>query len=305
MTAQPTDFHEGSLRRLRRRVAWKIRDTWPDRKVVRDIQGVRMTLPWSHRLPDYTQGDSPYGQNLVQLARLLSTDDAPLVVIDIGANIGDSALQIAHATNAEVVCVEGDPYYVDFLTENTASDSRFHLEAALLVSEEAAAAMQPVRAGGTTRFVPAEDSGSAPTITAAELRRRHPCTERLRLVKSDTDGYDVQLVPLLAREWADRTPVLFFEYDLGLSRIAGSDPLAVWAELASLGYAEVAVWGNGGHPLWRAPIDAMPAASAVLDAPKQRYEPTYWDVAVVHADDHAARAAITALVPEAHRADHA
>lgn len=298
VTAQPTDFREGTIRRLRRRVGWKVRDTWPNRKVVREIQGVRMTLPWSHRLPDYTRGDSPYGQNLVQLARLLTTDDGPVVVIDIGANVGDSALQIAAATDAEVVCVEGDPYYLDFLTTNTAGDARFHIEPALLVPDQAEGAMRPVRAGGTTRFVAAEASDSAPTVTAAELRRRHACTERLRLVKSDTDGYDVALVPILARAWTDRRPALFFEYDLGLSRLAGFDPLQVWDDLAGLGYAHVAVWGNGGHPLWRCDIGSMARASAVLDAPRARYEPTYWDVAVVHDEDTVAVEAIAELVPD-------
>lgn len=264
---------------------------------MREIQGVRMTLPWSHRLPDYTKGDSPYGQNLVQLAQLLTDDGGPVVVIDVGANVGDSALQIAAATDAEIVCVEGDPYYLEFLQANTGDDPRFHLEAALLVADEEEGVMRPVRAGGTTRFVVSEAAGSAPTVTASELRRRHPCTERLRLVKSDTDGYDVNLVPILARAWADRHPVLFFEYDLGLSRLAGFDPLRVWDELGALGYAHVAAWGNGGHPLWRADISEMAAASAALDAPKERYEPTYWDVAVVHADDEAGRAALTALVP--------
>jgi FkbM family methyltransferase len=302
VTGQPTDFQEGAFQRLRRRIGWKVRDTWPHRRVVREIQGVRMTLPWSSRLPDYTKGDSPYSQNLVQLARLL-TKNEPVVVIDIGANVGDSALQIAAATDAEIICVEGDPYYVDFLTANTAGDPRFHVEPGLLVPDQAEGSMRPVRTGGTTRFVTAGAPASAPSVTAVELRRRHPCTERLRLVKSDTDGYDVSLVPTLARAWADRHPVLFFEYDLGLSRLAGLDPLQVWDDLADLGYRHVAVWGNGGHPLWRAGVAEMVAASQVLDGPKQRYQPTYWDVAVVHADDESGHAAIKALVPSARSTD--
>jgi FkbM family methyltransferase len=298
VTSRPTDFHESAMRRLLRRVGWRIRDTWPDRKVVRTVQGVPMTLPWSHRLPDYAGGDSPYGQNLVALADLLHDGEDPVVVLDIGANVGDSAVQIAHATDAEVVCVEGDPYYLGFLAANTGGDKRFHLEASLLVPDTNAAPVRPIRARGTTRFAPSRTAGSAATVTPAQLRERHPCTERLRLVKSDTDGYDVCLVPAIARHWSDRNPVLFFEYDLQLSRLAGFDPLLVWQELADLGYREVATWGNGGHPLWRSDISSMPRLSAILDAPKGRYEPIYWDVAVVHHEDTIAAEAIASLVPE-------
>ena len=299
MTSEPTDFRESAVRRFRRRLGWAVRDLRPTRPVVREVQGVRMVMPWSHRLPDYTRGDSPYGQNLVDLAVRLTRDE-PLVVLDIGSNIGDSALQIAHATDAFVVCVEADPYYLGFLRRNTRDDPRFEIEAALLVPDasEADAARRAVRIGGTTRFVEDADApDSSPAVTPPQLRERHPRTNRLRLVKSDTDGYDVAIVPAVAREWSDRKPVLFFEYDPATTRAAGHDPIAVWGELAALGYRDVAVWGNGGHPLWRADVTEMAVASRVLDAPKQRYDPTYWDVAVVHADDESGHAAIKALVP--------
>ena len=46
-------------------------------------------------------------------------------------------MQIAHATDAVVVCVEGDPYYLDYLVTNTAGDDRFRIEHALLVPTDA------------------------------------------------------------------------------------------------------------------------------------------------------------------------
>lgn len=277
-----------------------MRDLFPRRRVVRVVQGVEMTLPWSHRLPDYAAGDSPYGQNLVELARLITPSDGPLVVIDVGANVGDSTLQILAATDARVVCVEADEFYLDFLATNVGDDERCRIEASLLTPDATATAhVSAVRTGGTTRFV-ADDATEAglPQVTPEELRRRHPWTEQLRLVKSDTDGYDVALVPALAARWQDRQPVLFFEYDLRLSRIAGHDPLAVWDDLAALGYTEVAIWGHGGDAVGRAPVSAMRAASARLDEPEMTRQRAYWDVAVVHGDDAAGLAALEQLVPE-------
>ncbi|HEY0904788.1 MAG TPA: hypothetical protein VGE14_12960 [Marmoricola sp.] len=296
--SSPTSFHEGVLRKVRRRLAWAVRDRWPTRRVVREVQGVELTLPWSHRLPDYTQGDSPYGQNLVQLAAGLARG-GQIVVIDIGANVGDSALQIAHATDAVVVCVEGDPYYLDYLVTNTAGDDRFRIEHALLVptEDDQGAGMRAMRVGGTTRFVPDSVGNGVPTITPTGLRHLHPCTEDLRLVKSDTDGYDVALVPAMARAWRDLHPVLFFEYDLRLSRESGLDPLEVWSSLAELGYTHVAVWGNGGHALGRTTVAAMPSASTALDGPRERDAPTYWDVAVAHGSDAPAIEVLRDLVP--------
>jgi FkbM family methyltransferase len=79
-----------------------------------------------------------------------------LTVLDVGANVGDSALQILDAVDARILCVEGDDFYLDFLDLNVGEDPRVTIVAALLSSEEPqeSAPMRAVRAGGTSRFVP-------------------------------------------------------------------------------------------------------------------------------------------------------
>jgi len=207
-----------------------------------------MVLPWSHRLPDYAKLEPEYGQNLPRLAAALARlDGQPVSVLDIGANVGDTALQILDATDGKVLCVEADGGFLPFLHRNADTDTRIVIEPSLLLPEDAdgdasgesGATWAPVRVGGTTRFEPGSSKDTASTVSVAELRRRHPEFDGLRLAKSDTDGYDVVLIPSVAKTYADSHPVLFFEYDHELSRRAGNDAHAVWAELADLGYARV------------------------------------------------------------------
>jgi len=295
-----TPSHDGVpplAKRIRKRLEWGVRDLWPHRRVVREVQGVRLALPWSHRLPDFADGDSPYGQNLVALAKGLAAS-GPLVVLDVGANVGDSALQILDACDARIVCVEGDLAYLPFLEENVGARPECRIEASLLAPTAAKAAGQvaPVRAGGTTRFVAGSSSQVAPAVTPTELRLRHPWTEQLRLVKSDTDGHDVALVPAVAEAWADLRPVLFFEYDPKPTRLNGTDPMTVWPALEALGYRQFAVWDNGGHPLGRAGVSQLADAALALEKGSSRAV-RYWDVAAVHTDDAEAAALIEELVP--------
>lgn len=276
-------------------VEWSVRDRFPNRKVTRDVQGVPMVLPWPHRLPDYA-GNGVYGQNLVGLARQLDEVSGSVKVLDIGANVGDSTLQILHAANSRILCIEADPYYLEYLHLNVGGRTDVEIVEALLTPDVQTMATTAVRRGGTTRFTDGGVGDALASITPEDLRAQHPAFADLRLIKSDTDGYDVVLVPAVAAAWADARPVLFFEYDHHLSRTAGNDPLAVWPRLAALGYRDVVVWDQGGQVLGRTTVDAVPAKTGPLDQRLGLRSHRYWDVAVVHADDAEGLAALDALV---------
>jgi FkbM family methyltransferase len=298
---QPVPTLRNLLKNVRKHAEWSVRDRFPNRKVVREVQGVRMVLPWPHRLPDYAGADGPYGQNLVNLAKLLADADPPVHVLDVGANVGDSTLQILGAADARVLCIEADPYYLEYLHLNVDAHTGVGVVEALLTPDVQTEATTAVRVGGTTRFTHGTAGDALESITPADLRKQHPDFDDLRLIKSDTDGYDVVLVPAIAEAWADSRPVLFFEYDPSLSRIAGNDPEAVWPRLASLGYREVAVWGNGGHVVGRTTVDEISGKMAPLEEKIGLRKTAYWDVAVVHEKDDVALAALGQLVPESQR----
>jgi len=287
---------------LRANAPW--RRALPNRTVRRRVQGVDLYLPWSHRLPDYARARPEYGQNLVQLAGLLGDrlHGAPLRVLDVGANVGDSALQILARTDARVLCVEGDPYWIGYLNRNVGGEPRVTVAEVFLDHPGSSwSGAAPVRTHGTTRFV--EDAAAATgveTVPVTVLRERHPEFAALRLVKSDTDGLDTALVPAIASAWADCGPVLFFEFDPRLTEAAGfADPSAVWDSLAALGYARAAAWDNGGAPLGQFDLADGRAKAAVLGRGAAELGYHFWDVAVRRADDTAAAEAFDALVPRA------
>jgi FkbM family methyltransferase len=253
-------------------------------------------MPWSHRLPDAARLYPSYGQNLVDVAVGLGEVDRPLGILDVGANIGDSALQILAKADARVLCVEADPEYLPYLERNVGLDGRCAIEFGLLVTDAAEAyGLGAVRNGGTTSFVPG-GGGAAPALAVADLPGRHPQLPPIRLVKSDTDGHDTRLIPPLARAYAASRPVLFFEYDPYLTRtVGGTDPSVVWAELKAAGYSTVGVWDNFGNPIELLRIDDVQGRAAILDKPFKERGYHYWDVAVVHVDDLAGMAVLQRL----------
>jgi FkbM family methyltransferase len=284
--------------------AFQLRAPWrrvfATRTVRRRVQGVELVMPWSHRLPDYARVAPQYGQNLVELAVGLAAD-GPLAVIDVGANIGDSALQILDRVDARVLCVEGDPFWLDYLHQNVDREPRVRVQESLLTPRGTDARLEPVRVGGTTHFV--AGAAERPALRVDELRDVHPDFASPRLIKSDTDGFETTLIPELAAEFASSRPVLFFELDTVLTReVSGTDAAAVWAPLEQLGYDHVAVWSNYGDPLGSMPIsEAADATRRLADDNESRRQRTYWDVAVAHRDDQVGAGVIRSLNGEPFR----
>jgi FkbM family methyltransferase len=258
-----------------------------------------MLLPRRHVLPYLATDSSPYARNLVDLAALLAEGEDTLVVLDVGANIGDSTLMIREGVRCRTVCVEGDPQWLSYLEANVGNLPDVAIEASLLSPSESAGYASIVHEeAGSSRLVPADAGSGTAMLPAVELISRHPELERVRLVKTDTDGFDVALVPVLARIFERSRPVIFFEFDAVPTRLATPDlePSGVFEELASLGYDRAVVWTNGGHVLGTSLVSELAARSVVLDGDADARGYHFWDVAVAHRDDPEGIRALRAIV---------
>jgi FkbM family methyltransferase len=282
-----------------------------ERTVQRNVQGVNLHMPWSHVLPDYARARPTYGQNLVEIADALARRvraGEEFAFVDIGANIGDSTLQVLNRVDGRALCIEGDAHWARYLRMNIAGDPRVSVEEVLLTTPELEAkAFATVRGLGTTAFRCVEShgggaNGNAKGISIEQLLGRNPAFGSARLIKSDTDGLDPLLVPAAARAWSSSRPVLFFEFDPALAReVAGSDANRVWEELAALGYSRVAVWDNTGDPLGQLALGQAAAEAAILEGSPADLGYSFWDVAVSHQDDgEAAEAFDELLSPDFH-----
>jgi FkbM family methyltransferase len=285
------------------RVNAPLRRLFPRRAVRRSVQGVDLWMPWSHRLPDYAVLSPAYGQNLVEMAALLQARDESEILsfLDVGANIGDSTRQILARVPARALAVEADPHYLTYLRRNLSDlPGATIVEALLTTASNDTRSWAPERRGGTTHFVESTEaaggSGAMPSLPIAHLVRDYPDFADMRLIKSDTDGYDTQLIPELAAAYASSRPVLFFEYDPALTAsVAHVDAAKVWDDLAQLGYDQVGFWDNQGRALGSGPCtSAADATRALLQSAEPKVD--YLDVCVVHGDDRVAREALATLI---------
>jgi FkbM family methyltransferase len=196
------------------------------------IDGVELQLPLSHELPFYRNDHPEYG---VAVARIAAELGGP--VVDVGANVGDTAAAIRARSDVAVLCIEGDERFFALLEQNATAFEPVELERAFV---EGPGHGRIERAAGTARLAAGKDV--LPSKPLALILDEHPRFARPSLLKLDTDGMDVPILLANVELLARLEPVLFFEYDPHL----GADPV-VFERLREIGYERMHVYENTGE----------------------------------------------------------
>lgn len=189
---------------------------WAHRDQQYAIAGFPVTLPPGHRLPWYQDIHPTYDRYAAEVLREVCAESSRPLLVDVGANVGDTALLALRAVPPiHVLAVEGDPYFLGYLRRNTAQVVGRVTVIPAFVQAGDRDRLEYRTDGSTGGFVRSASGVATPGISAAELLQQTDGHD-LVIWKSDTDGLDVTL---LIENWdsiTDRCSVLWFELHPGL-----------------------------------------------------------------------------------------
>jgi FkbM family methyltransferase len=195
------------------------------------IGAIDLELPLSHQLPFYRHDHPEYDRPLARVAR-----DLGGAVVDVGANVGDTAAAIREASDVPILCIEGDDRFFALLSRNATRLGDVELEHAFV---DAPARATVRRGAGTARLEPG--TGEVRTKALSEVIDDHPRFSRPALLKLDTDGMDLVILRANVDFLARARPVVFFEYDPHL----GAEP-TIFQLLRDAGYRRAEWFENTG-----------------------------------------------------------
>ena len=226
--------------------------TKPKRKIV---HGVEMLFPPRHPLPS-TVASFPRFDTLLPefLHFLMDGRQKKLLVVDVGANIGDTAALASAKIGVDamrIICLEADEQYLPFLRANTENlDAEIICAIIGSSSREEPAAVQRTSAGSGVIIA----STQAAKVLALDdvLHGQTP-----DLIKIDTDGYDLEVLRGARRCLQNTGPHLFIELSPYHLRMYGKEePAAVFSFLRDMGYSATIIYDNTGYPICLLDLDS-------------------------------------------------
>lgn len=177
-------------------------------------------------------------------AKYISAKYPDATMIDIGANIGDTAALIATYARNKLILIEASDYFYDILVRNTSQLPNDIVIKKVLISDGSKVSGFFRHSEGTASFHERED-GEAKINTE---RLSSVADEKTCFIKTDTDGYDFKIL-IDSLEWlASAHPAILFENQIYNNQdLNSADDL--YTRLMQIGYAYFIVWDDPGFHL--------------------------------------------------------
>jgi FkbM family methyltransferase len=275
---------EGRFRVLRRLRRWLINHGDP--LVTFQFEGTTLLAPISHELPLTRKRLPHYSANLGRIAAHLLTKYPDLSVIDIGANIGDSAAIIRRMAHVPILCIEGNARYFELLKKNVAHFGEVYPVQAFVGSATGQVRGRIQAWKGTGSIVLDEQSSQTiPMKTLSTVLEAYPQFRQSKLLKLDTDGFDVSILHSELELLGRLRPVLFFEYSAPAFSSYEDESFTIFEALQKRGYRALFVYEETGEYSLCAHLDNSTLVQDIHRFYSDRRDKRYSDLCVFHGDD--------------------
>jgi FkbM family methyltransferase len=206
-------------------------------------KGKNLAIHLSHDFPYILKDHPQYSQNLGWVIGKLYQKYPNLKAIDVGANIGDSAVLIKDIADVPILCIEGNPKFLDLLKLNTKGLNQVAI-ADCFVGEE----MSKVEAisGLGSAHLKESNEGGIEVKTMQRVIAENDTFRHAKLLKIDTDGFDNKIIRGAKTYLIESKAAVFFEYDPYFLSKQGEQGVDIFDFFVDLGYKKFLIFDNIG-----------------------------------------------------------
>ncbi len=249
------------------------------------IGNFEIKLKPDHALPKILEKWPNYSANLPRLASKAKEKYPDLLLIDVGANVGDTVALLRKESYFPIVCIEGDAEYFDLLNQNIQQFKDVSIFQYFLGEESEVVNAATIKEDGTARIIKSNDKIRLTTLD--KFINTHSSFRSAKILKIDTDGYDLKIIRGGLNYIKQTKPILFIEYDeVYLSNI-NDDGLSTLKILKDIGYNKIMFYDNFGRFLLSTELmndKLIRQLHAYIKNKKGGF--LYYDLCIFHNDDN-------------------
>jgi FkbM family methyltransferase len=224
-------------------VAWRNRRRGAIARSI-NYHGITMELPANHILLSVLKHQPRRHESVRLSAAHIFRKHPAATFVDIGANVGDTAVVVRSVSNCPMILVEPSDVYLPYLKRNAArlGPGVKVVHGFFITRDDLNARFDLVHSAGTARPERASlHSDGAPNYDLDKLTN-----QPVKLIKIDTDGYDRPLIQGYKDDFGRRGMNVLFELE-----VRSGDDVRAWtnclADLLRRDYAGLLIWDDPGH----------------------------------------------------------
>lgn len=204
------------------------------------LAGINLEIPQDHSLPGL-HASQPLRDLCVGItARYTGQKYPEHTIIDIGANVGDTAAIMAENCQNPLLLVEASDFYHGYLVRNAEKINNATTIRKVLVADGSSTSGELFHWGGTAEWKESDSGAPTPTQRLSDLTDAPVC-----MVKSDTDGHDFKILQS-AIEWlVVQKPTVLFESSIANSTNF-SDLVSLVESFRKAEYMGFVLWDDAG-----------------------------------------------------------
>lgn len=202
-------------------------------------------LTSDHKLPDYKKKFTYYDNFLPFLSKYLTKNS---IVVDVGANVGDTLYSIVNKNNnLQFICIEADQKFYNYLVMNvknlTINNPNIKITTVKKFIGNKINNVYLSGKNGSKKALPGGKIKSKRLDTVLHQLKIDP--HKISLIKSDVDGFDYDIIKS-SYQFIKHKPLLFFECQLD-NKMQYFEFLDLFKELISKKYKHFIFFDNYGQ----------------------------------------------------------
>ncbi|MFI3222636.1 MAG: FkbM family methyltransferase [Methylococcaceae bacterium] len=219
-----------------------------DTPILYQYKDFTIKLPANHLLPTYQKQHLKYHRFLPHLAKYATASDT---IVDIGANVGDTlAGMVEKNPNSNYICIEPDQVFYRYLEENIErikiSIKGLKIQTIKALVGKNISNVSLDGKGRTKHAVISNEEG----IKSLPLDEMLSNESNIRILKSDVDGFDYDVLDSSMTAIESHKPIVFFECEYHFE-YQKSGYSQILKSLESVGYCDWTVFDNFGEVVIR------------------------------------------------------